>query len=289
MPVARTIKVGLVQMSVSEDRQTVFQKIESLVTQCVDQGAQLICLQELPFDPYFCQSEDHSQFQKAEGLDGSVSRFCSELSRKHEIVLLAGLFERRAPGLFHNSFLVFETDGTLSGCYRKTHIPDDPNYYEKFYFTPGDNEFPTFETSVGKIGICICWDQWFPEAARLTALGGAEVIFFPTAIGWLDEDKQDFGSSQLDAWVTIMRSHAIANGVYVCAANRVGTESQIEFWGNSFVCDPYGNVISRADQSEQVLVEELDLDLSETARTHWPFLRDRRADLYRDLSKKWRT
>ena len=284
-----TIRIGLVQMAVPADRELAFEKIDRMVSQCADQGAKLVCLPELPFDPYFCQSEDHEQFKRAEDLDGEIVRFSSDLAKKYGLVLLTGLFERRAPGVFHNSFLVFESDGDLIGRYRKAHIPDDPNYYEKFFFTPGDDLFPVFETSVAKIGVCICWDQWFPEAARLTAMAGAEIIFFPTAIGWLEEDKENYGASQLDAWITMMRSHAIANGTFVCAVNRTGLESQIDFWGNSFVCDPYGNLVARADATgDRVIVSDVDLGLIESARTHWPFFRDRRTDLYADLSKKWR-
>ena len=284
-----SVKVGMVQMRVSPDRAAHFDKVAKHVEQCVKEGAQIVCLQELSFDPYFCQEENHDFFQLAEGLDGEISRYSSDLARRNGIVLLTGLFERRAPGIFHNSFLVFEKDGSLAGVYRKTHIPDDPFFMEKFFFTPGENEFPTFDTSVGKLGICICWDQWFPEASRLTAMGGAQIIFYPTAIGWLAEDKEDYGQSQLEAWKTMMRSHAIANGVFVCAPNRVGRESAIEFWGNSFVCDPYGNFLFEGDtESEISPVVELNLDLCEVARTHWPFFRDRRVDLYGDLNKKWR-
>lgn len=285
----KSVKVGLVQNGWDGSCQGQFDKLRASIEKCASQGAQIVCLQELTCHPYFCQSEDHAQFGLAESLDGPVARFASQMARQWKIVLLIGLFERRAPGVFHNSCLVFETDGQLAGVYRKTHVPDDPGFYEKFYFTPGDQAFPAFETSAGTIGVCICWDQWFPEAARLTALAGAQMIFYPTAIGWLAEDKQPYGESQLNAWQTMMKSHAIANGVFVCAPNRTGIESGIEFWGSSFICDPYGNIMDQAPtDTESEIVAELDLTVCETARTHWPFLRDRRTDLYGDLTQKWR-
>ncbi|MEC9091842.1 MAG: carbon-nitrogen hydrolase [Planctomycetota bacterium] len=290
MPDNTTVKVGLVQTHYPDSREAAFSEVSDLIQQCVDRGAELVCLQELSFDPYFCQTEDHSHFALAEDLNGSIANFAAEQSKKHSIVLLAGLFERRAPGMFHNSFLIFEKDGTCVDLYRKTHIPEDPSFNEKFYFTPGENTFPSFKTSVGTIGVCICWDQWFPEAARLTALSGAQIIFFPSAIGWQADDKKHFGQSQVEAWKTMMRSHAIANGVFVCATNRTGLESSIEFWGNSFVCDPYGNFLEVASQDQQaVLISELNLSICETARTHWPFLRDRRTDLYAEITRKLRT
>ena len=289
MPQSKSIKVALLQMSVPTERDQALAKVEQSVSRCAADGVDLVCLQELPFDPYFCQSEDHSQFERAEPLDGEIVNFSKNLAKKHSVVLLTGLFERRAPGVYHNTFLAVEKNGDLVGQYRKAHIPDDPGYYEKFFFTPGEDAFPSFDTSAGRVGVNICWDQWFPEAARLTAMSGAEILFFPTAIGWLPEDKESCGDSQLDAWMTIMRSHAIANGVYVCAANRTGVESNIEFWGNSFICDPYGQIIARAKtEDDEILIADLDLGLSETARTHWPFFRDRRTDLYGDLLKKWR-
>ena len=285
----KIVQVGLVQMSCHEDRSKNFDKAEKLVKQCVQRGADLVCLQELSFDPYFCQTEDHDRFSLAEPLNGEIAEFSSRLERGNALVLLAGLFERRAAGVYHNSCLVFERDGCLLDVYRKTHIPDDPSFLEKFYFTPGDNAFPAIETSVGRIGICICWDQWYPEAARLTAMDGAEILFFPTAIGWLHAEKADFGDSQHAAWQTMMRSHAIANGIYVVAPNRVGIEDSIEFWGSSFVCDPYGSVLVQMSSSrDEVDVQKLDLSMIETARTHWPFFRDRRIDLYQDLAKRWR-
>ena len=252
-----------------------------------DQGAELICLQELFQNRYFCQTEDHRQFELAESIPGRTSQTMADLANELNVVIVASLFERRAAGLFHNTAVVFEKDGSIAGKYRKMHIPDDPGFYEKFYFTPGDQGFIAIETSIGKIGVCICWDQWFPEAARLTALAGAQILVYPTAIGWLSEDKLDYGASQLNAWQTVMRSHAITNGVFIVAANRAGTESNIEFWGNSFITDPYGNVMAQgsADQA-QVVAAECDLDTIETARTHWPFLRDRRIDAYSGLNRR---
>ena len=202
-------------------------------------------------------------------------------------MIVAGVFERRTAGVFHNTAVVIETDGSIFGTYRKMHIPDDPYFYEKFYFTPGDLGFQSFQTSVGNLGVCICWDQWFPEAARLTAMQGAEILVYPTAIGWQAPEKEQFGTAQVDAWQTMMRSHAIANGVYVVAPNRVGVEQNIEFWGASFVVDPYGCVIAKAGQEAETIHADCDLGLIETARTHWPFFRDRRIDAYADLTNRW--
>ena len=250
-------------------------------------GAKLICLQELFASKYFCQSEDHKHFELAESIPGSTTHRLCEVAKQHGVVIVAGLFERRAPGVFHNSAIVIEADGTLLGVYRKMHIPDDPYFYEKFYFTPGDLGFKSFQTSVGKVGVCICWDQWFPETARLTAMQGAEILVYPTAIGWQAPEKAEFGQSQMEAWQTMMRSHAIANGVFLVAPNRVGVEEQIEFWGASFVVDPYGNVIAQAGQEAETIHADLDFQSIETARTHWPFFRDRRIDAFNGLTKRW--
>jgi N-carbamoylputrescine amidase len=250
-------------------------------------GAKLICLQELFASKYFCQSEDHQQFELAESIPGPTTGRLCEVAKQYGVVIVAGLFERRAPGVFHNSAVVIEADGTLLGVYRKMHIPDDPYFYEKFYFTPGDLGFKSFQTSVGNVGVCICWDQWFPETARLTAMQGAEILVYPTAIGWQAPEKAEFGQSQMDAWQTMMRSHAIANGVFLVAPNRVGTEEQIEFWGASFVVDPYGNVIAQAGQEAETIHADLDFRSIEAARTHWPFFRDRRIDAFDGLTKRW--
>jgi N-carbamoylputrescine amidase len=251
-------------------------------------GAHVVCLQELFAGPYPCQSEDHRRFDDAEPIPGPTSQALSEAARRHEVAIVGSLFERRAPGLYHNTAVVFDADGRLAGMYRKMHIPDDPLYYEKFYFTPGDLGFRAFETRFGTLGACVCWDQWYPEAARLTALCGARIIFYPTAIGWLAEEKAEFGASQHSAWETMMRSHAIANGVFVAAVNRTGREGQLEFWGASFVADPNGNVLARASHDkEETLLVECNLERIDSVRTHWPFLRDRRIDAYGDLLKRY--
>ena len=258
------------------------------IQKAAQQGAQIVCLQELFTSRYFCQSEDHRHFQLAESIPGETTQQLTQLAKQEEIVIVAGLFERRAPGLFHNSAVVIDADGSLAGIYRKMHIPDDPCFYEKFYFTPGDLGFQSFPTRYGKIGVCICWDQWFPEAARLTAMTGAQLLVYPTAIGWLAEDKEEWGASQLSAWQTMMRSHAIANGIFLVAPNRVGLEGAIEFWGSSFICDPYGRRLAQASRTEaDRIVADCDFTAIETARTHWPFLRDRRIDAYHDLTKRW--
>ena len=278
------VSVAAIQMRCSSDVDDNLNRAMQVIAKAANDGADLICLQELFSSRYFCQSEDHDQFKLAESIPGRTTEALSKAAAQHNVVIVGGLFERRSAGLFHNSAVVFETDGSLVGTYRKMHIPDDPFFYEKFYFTPGDLGFQAISTSVGKLGICICWDQWFPEAARLTALAGAEILIYPTAIGWQADEKEAFGASQLNAWQTMMRSHAIANGVFVVAPNRVGVEDNIEFWGNSFVSDPYGNLLkAAADDAEETLLVECDLDLIETARTHWPFLRDRRIDAYRRI------
>ena len=283
-----TLDIAVIQTTCTSNGET---NLEVTVGQIVDaakSGAKLICLQELFASAYFCQSENHEHFNLAQPIPGAITDRLSELAKELQVVIIAPVFERRAAGLFHNSAVIIESDGSLLGTYRKMHIPDDPYFYEKFYFTPGDLGFQCFETSVGKIGVCICWDQWFPEAARLTALRGAEILVYPTAIGWQAGEKVEFGESQLDAWRTMMRSHAIANGVFVVAPNRVGIEENIEFWGSSFVADPYGSVLQTASvENSETMVVSCDLSLVETARTHWPFFRDRRIDAYDDLSKRW--
>ncbi|MDA7858393.1 carbon-nitrogen hydrolase [Mariniblastus sp.] len=283
-----TLDIAVIQTTCTSNGET---NLEVTVGQIVDaakSGAKLICLQELFASAYFCQSENHEHFNLAQPIPGAITDRLSELAKELQVVIIAPVFERRAAGLFHNSAVIIESDGSLLGTYRKMHIPDDPYFYEKFYFTPGDLGFQCFETSVGKIGVCICWDQWFPEAARLTALRGAEILVYPTAIGWQAGEKVAFGGSQLDAWRTMMRSHAIANGVFVVAPNRVGIEENIEFWGSSFVADPYGSVLQTASvENSETMVVSCDLSLVETARTHWPFFRDRRIDAYDDLSKRW--
>ncbi len=285
---SNTISIAAVQLNCSPDISENIDKAVSEIRSAADRGANLVCLQELFSSQYFCQSEDHHHFQLAETIPGPTTERLARVAREKKVVVVAGLFERRATGLFHNSAVVIENDGGIAGVYRKMHIPDDPFFYEKFYFAPGDLGFKSFKTSLGNLGVCICWDQWFPEAARLTALNGAEILVYPTAIGWQAPEKEQWGASQLNAWQTMMRSHAIANGVYLVAPNRVGVEDNIEFWGNSFIADPYGNLLQTASDSQpETLLAECDLKLVETARTHWPFFRDRRIDAYSGLTRRW--
>ncbi len=269
------------------------------VGEAAARGAQVVCLPELFQTQYFCQREDPALFDLAEPIPGPASQCLGEAARRHGVVLIGSLFERRAPGVFHNTVVLFDADGTLAGLYRKMHIPDDPLYYEKFYFTPGDLGFRAMDTRVGRIGTLVCWDQWFPEGARLTALAGAAVLFYPTAIGWHPREKFEVGIAQLEAWQTVQRGHAIANGVYLAAVNRVGFETGdvrgdaaggegLEFWGNSFLCDPFGRVIAQAGRdAEAVLLGEVDLNRLEDTRRNWPFLRDRRIDSYGSLTRRF--
>ncbi len=246
-----------------------------------ERGAQIICTQELFLTPYFCQTESAANFDLAEEIPGPATERLSKIAAELGVVLITSLFEKRMPGLYHNSAAVFDADGSLLGLYRKMHIPDDPEYYEKYYFTPGDLGYRAWRTRFGTIGVLVCWDQWFPEAARATALAGAQILFYPTAIGWHDHERADLGAAQHDAWETVQRGHAIANGVYVCAVNRVGRESALEFWGQSFIADPFGRRIARAPIDEEaILLERLDLAEIERTRRDWPFLRDRRIDSY---------
>ena len=268
------------------------------VGEAAARGAQAVCLPELFQTQYFCQREDPALFDLAEPIPGPASGRLADAARRHGVVLVGSLFERRAPGVCHNTAVLFDADGSLAGLYRKMHIPDDPLYYEKYYFTPGDLGFSAPDTRVGRIGTLVCWDQWFPEAARLTALAGAAVLFYPTAIGWHPREKAESGADQYDAWRTIQRGHAIANGVYVGAVNRVGLEhgdirgaaapgEGLEFWGGSFLCDPFGRVIVQAGHDrEELLLGEVDLDLLEQTRRNWPFLRDRRIDSYGDMARR---
>ncbi len=282
-----TVNVAAIQLPCVSNVAENLDRTVAAIKQAAAAGAQLICLQELFSSLYFCQSEDHDQFKLAQTIPGPTTERISSLAAELGVVIIAGIFERRAPGLFHNSAVIIESDGSIAGIYRKMHIPDDPYFYEKFYFTPGDLGFKCFDTSVAKVGVCICWDQWFPEAARLTALAGAEILVYPTAIGWQAPEKDTFGESQLSAWQTMMRSHAIANGVFLVAPNRVGVEDNIEFWGHSFIADPYGNMIVESDQQGPATIHaDCDFGLIETARTHWPFLRDRRIDAYDGLTRR---
>ena len=275
-------------MKCGTDKQANVEKAVQKVGEAARRGAHIVCLQELFASQYFCQSEDHRQFDLAEPIPGPTSERMAQAARDNRVVLVTSLFERRTEGLYHNTAVIFDETGQTVGKYRKMHIPDDPLYYEKFYFTPGDLGFRSFETSAGRVGVCICWDQWFPEGARLTALRGAQILFYPTAIGWLPGEKQQYGASQHSAWETMMRSHAIANGVFVAAPNRVGREGELEFWGASFVCDPNGNIMARASHDqEEILLVECNLDQIDVVRTHWPFLRDRRIDAYGGLVKRF--
>jgi len=291
MPEPATITLGLIQMRMAENPAENFTRAVGRVREAAAKGAQIICLPELFRSRYFCQSEEHRFFELAEPVPGPSTESLGRLAAELKVTIIASLFEKRAEGLYHNTTAILDADGRYLGKYRKMHIPDDPLYYEKFYFTPGDLGFQSWETRHGRLGVLICWDQWYPEAARITALGGAQILFYPTAIGWLPAEKAEFGPSQQAAWETIQRSHAIANGVFVAAVNRVGHEGDpkggIEFWGGSFVADPNGNILTRAGQAEETLIVPCDLSRVDSARTHWPFLRDRRVDAYEGITKRF--
>jgi N-carbamoylputrescine amidase len=285
-------RVGLIQMSCGPDPDANLNKAAERVREAARQGAEVVCLPELFRAQYFCQREDIRLFDLAEPIPGPSTDCLGAVAREENIVVVASLFERRAPGLYHNTAAILEKDGRVAGLYRKMHIPDDPLYYEKYYFTPGDLGFRAFDTTAGKIGTLVCWDQWYPEGARITAMKGANVLFYPTAIGWHPHEKEEFGTAQYEAWQTIQRAHAIANGVYVAAVNRVGHEHGdirgnraegpgLEFWGGSFLADPFGRVIAKAAHDrEEILLGEIDLAAMEDTRRNWPFLRDRRIDAY---------
>jgi len=291
-------RVGLIQMSATPDPGQNLQRAIERVRQAAKQGAQIVCLPELFQTQYFCQREDAALFDLAEPIPGPSTAQLSAVAKQLKIVLIASLFEKRAAGVYHNTAVIFDTDGAVRGLYRKMHIPDDPLYYEKFYFTPGDLGFRAFDTGVGRVGALVCWDQWYPEGARLTALQGAHVLFYPTAIGWHPAEKAQFGEVQHDAWRTIQRAHAIANGVYVAVVNRVGFETGdirgksapgagLEFWGGSFLCDPFGRVIAGASHDkEEILLGEVDIPALEDIRRNWPFLRDRRIDSYAAITNR---
>ncbi len=284
--------IGLIQMSCSPDPRENFAKAEARIREAAARGAQIICLQELFRSQYFCREENADLFELAEPIPGPSTESLSKLAASLNVAIIGSLFERRAAGVYHNTAVIIDADGSLLGKYRKMHIPDDPLYYEKFYFTPGDLGFPNFETRFGRIGVLVCWDQWYPEGARLSSLGGANILFYPTAIGWHPSEKKEFGASQLDAWRTIQRSHAIANGVFVAAVNRVGFEgtpqSGLEFWGHSFVCDPFGQVLAEASaDKEEILIVDCDPSRVEEVRRNWPFLRDRRIDAYSPILERW--
>ncbi len=290
-----TLKIGLVQQCCTNHRDSNIEKSKLGIIQAAEQGAQLVVLQELHTDHYFCQTEDASNFDLAEPIPGPTSKLFGDLAKSLGIVLVCSLFEKRATGLYHNTAVVLETDGSIAGCYRKMHIPDDPGYYEKFYFTPGDLGFVPIDTSIGKLGVLVCWDQWYPEAARLMAMAGAELLIYPTAIGFAPNDSQEEQQRQLDAWTTVQRGHAISNGIPLVTVNRVGfeaapsaTTSGALFWGHSFVVGCQGEFLIQAGQEEEVLVTDIDRRHSEIVRRDWPFLRDRRIDMYQDLLKRFR-
>ncbi len=287
-------KVGLVQMAMSADPQQNLEKAAQRVADAAKKGAQVVCLPELYRSRYFCQREDQALFDLAEPVPGPSTERLSEVAREAGVAVVVPIFERRAAGLYHNSAVILDADGSTAGLYRKMHVPDDPAFYEKFYFTPGDLGFRAFDTRFGRIGTLICWDQWYPEGARLTALQGASVLFYPTAIGWHPHEKAKHGAAQRDAWRTVQRGHAIANGCYVAAVNRIGHEpgpegqAGLEFWGTSFVCDPFGVVVAEAStEKEEILVAEVDLGRIEEVRRNWPFLRDRRIDAYDGIQKRF--
>ncbi len=290
------LNIGLVQQSCTEDRETNIAKSVEGIRKTAARGAELVVLQELHPGLYFCQSEDTACFDQAETIPGPSTERFGALAAELGIVIVASLFEKRAPGLYHNTAVVLERDGSLAGRYRKMHIPDDPGYYEKFYFTPGDLGFTPIDTSAGRLGLLVCWDQWYPEAARLMALAGAEMLLYPTAIGWDPRDPEDERQRQLDAWITIQRSHAVANGIPVISVNRVGFERDpssagpgAQFWGSSFVAGSQGEFLARAGQEEEeVLVVAIDKKRSEDVRRIWPFLRDRRIEAYQDLTRRYR-
>ncbi|MEY2595205.1 MAG: hypothetical protein RI965_477 [Bacteroidota bacterium] len=283
-------KVGLVQMSCSSDVKQNMNKAIKGVKDAASKGANIVCLQELFTSLYFCDVEDYENFKLAESIPGASTDVLSALAKELGVVIIASLFEKRTQGIYHNTTAVLDADGTYLGKYRKMHIPDDPAYYEKFYFTPGDLGYKIFQTKFAKIGVLICWDQWYPEAARLTALMGAEVLFYPTAIGWATAQDQATNDEQFNAWQTIQRSHAVANGVHVVSVNRVGLEQNgaMKFWGGSFVSNPFGRLLSQASHDqEEVMVVEIDTQKTDSYRTHWPFMRDRRIDSYGDIVKRF--
>ena len=286
----KKVKIGIIQSKISDNfKKNLISAIKS-IKKAASKKAKIICMPELFLSNYFCQTESHSNFKLAEKIPGKTTKIFCELAKKLQIVLMISLFEKKTHGFYHNTSIVISEKGKILSKYRKMHIPDDPGYYEKFYFTPGDLGFKSVKTKFGKIGPLICWDQWFPEAARLTALKGAQIIFYPTAIGWHPKEKREFGKTQLNSWITMQKSHAIANGTYVVAVNRVGVEKKgnkkIEFWGNSMIIDPSGEIIGKlGNKKDEILIREIDYKKIDTTREHWPFLRDRRIDFYKGILK----
>ncbi len=292
MPAPEKTSVALVQMRCTPDTDENLAHAIEWIRKAAKQGAQIVCLPELFRSQYFCQSEDHANFILAEPIPGPTTDSLGEVAREHSVVIVASLFEKRAAGVYHNTAAIIDSDGKFLGKYRKMHIPDDPAFYEKFYFTPGDLGFKAWPTQQGNIGVCICWDQWYPEAARLTALRGAQLLFYPTAIGWHPAEKEQYGAAQYSSWETIQRSHAIANGCYVAAVNRVGHEAPaggpgIEFWGQSFLCGPNGEILAKGSvDQEEIVMAEVIWNRIDEHRTHWPFLRDRRIDAYQGIEQR---
>lgn len=285
---ATDVKVGLIQMSCDEKPEANLKKALSQISKAAKRGAQIICLQELFRSQYFCQTEDIELFKLAETIPGPTTDALTKVARHNKVDIIASLFEKRAPGVYHNTAVMIDASGKIVGKYRKMHIPDDPLYYEKFYFTPGDLGFQTHKTTYGKVGTLVCWDQWFPEAARLTALSGAQFLFYPTAIGWLPDEEQTMNEAQHSAWETIQRAHAIANGIFVVVVNRVGKEGKLNFWGQSFVADPFGRILAKASaHEEETLIVDCNLSLIDETRQNWPFLRDRRIDAYDNLRVRY--
>jgi N-carbamoylputrescine amidase len=283
----KKVTVALIQMSCSASPDDNQLKAEQLIRQAAANGARMICLQELYRSIYFCQYFQEQYFDLAEDLSGETTQRLRELAAELGVVIVASLFERRAEGLYHNTAVVFDADGSNLGIYRKAHIPDDPMFYEKYYFTPGDTGYKVFDTKYGKIGVLICWDQWYPEAARLTALQGAKILFYPTAIGTLPNESAEEREEFMQAWQTIQRSHAVANGCYVASVNRVGTEGELTFWGDSFICGPFGKILAKAGDGEEILTAEIDFETVEKQRRVWPYFRDRRIDTYGDITKRY--
>ncbi|MDP1621722.1 MAG: carbon-nitrogen hydrolase [Bacteroidales bacterium] len=282
------VKTGMIQMTCTTSKQVNIEKAVARIREAAEKGAQIICLQELFASEYFCWEENYGHFNLAEAIPGPTTALFSDLARELDVVIVASLFEKRAQGIYHNTVAVIDADGSFLGKYHKHHIPDDPGFYEKFYFTPGDEGYKVFDTKYARIGTLICWDQWYPEAARITSLMGAQVIFYPTAIGWDVSQDETLNQQQFQAWQTIQRSHAIANGVYVVSVNRTGMEGNMNFWGGSFISDPFGVLLCHASHDrEEIHVQELDLDLIDETRIHWPFLRDRRIDSYEGIGSRF--
>ncbi len=288
----RPFSIGLIQMSCSIDPADNLERAVAMLGEAARRGAQIACLPELFRTQYFCQTEEAARFDLSEPIPGPTTEMLAGVAKETGMAVVGSIFERRAAGIYHNTAVVIDADGSLRGRYRKMHIPDDPLYYEKYYFTPGDLGFQAFETSFARVGTLVCWDQWYPEAARLTALQGAEIVFYPTAIGWHPSEKAEFGEAQASAWETIQRAHAIANGIYVAAVNRIGHEGPagggLEFWGSSFLADPFGRIIARAGhENEEILIATCDPKLQEETRRNWPFLRDRRIDAYAPITQRF--